>query len=112
MQMHDFNGLLAARAGQALIFPAQRGFYLTGIDLVEATVSSQLALCRLQRLIRSQNGMAETTSSHLQNLVNQYIAGRDKRACRPQTPAQQSGLGVGSAVGELGEIQTNGLRRV
>jgi len=88
MQIHDFNGLLAARAGQALIFPAQRGFYLIGIDLVEATVSSQLALCRLQRLIRSQNGMAETTSSHLQNLVNQYIAGRDKRAGSPQTPAQ------------------------
>lgn len=83
MQMHDFNGLLATRAGQALIFPAQRGFCLAGIDLVKATVSSQLALCRLQRLIRSQNGMAETTPRHLQNLVNQDIAGRDKRACGP-----------------------------
>ena len=85
--MHDFNGLLAARAGQALIFPALRGFCLVGIDLVEPTVSSQLALCGLQRLIRSQNGVAETASSHLQYLVNQNIAGRDKWACGPQTPA-------------------------
>ena len=110
--MPDFNGLLGARAGRDLIFQAQRGLYLVGIDLVEATVPRQLALCLLEGLIRSQNGMAETTPRHLQNLVDQDIAGCDQGACDPQAPAQQGGLRVGSPVGELGKIQTNGLRRV
>ena len=57
----------------------------------------------------SRNGTGKTTTLHLAELVHQHIPNRTNVACKATAAAQHQGLAEGTAIGERGEIQFNGL---
>ena len=75
--------------------------------MVKAFVAIHLALCYIHTLVFAQHSHVKASARHLHHLVHQHISGGPNFAFEAQTAAQQEGLAISAAIGELGEVQVN-----
>jgi hypothetical protein len=77
------------------------------IALVKRGVTVKLALCKVDVLVSAQHRNVKSAALHLHQLVDQHIARSAQFAFEAEPAAQQKGLAVRTAIGELGEVQVD-----
>jgi hypothetical protein len=83
-----------------------------GIALVKRRETLKLALCKVQVLVFAQYRYVKAAALHLNQLVNQHVAGSSQFALKTEAAAQQEGLAESPAIGELGKVQVNAQHAV
>ena len=83
----------------------KQGALLQHIALVERGKALNLPLGRIRTHPFGQNSAGKTTAVHVDQLVNQHIARGADIALKAVAPAQQHGLGVGTAIGKFRKVQ-------